>query len=149
MKAIIQRVSSASVTVDGQVVSGWLFSQLLLPQISSIGRGICVLVGLCREDNDEDTEYIVRKLLNLRLFECPEKGRRWDKSVKDLGLEVLSVSQFTLHARIKGNKLDFHHSMGADEAPNFYAKFMEKLRADYVPERVKVRKQLNFKNAAF
>jgi len=51
------------------------------------------LIGISREDGDEDIEYMVRKILNLRIFENPENGKRWDKSVVDLGLEVLSVSQ--------------------------------------------------------
>ena len=62
-------------------------------QVSSIGRGICVLVGVGRDDNAEDVEYVVRKLLNLRLFANPETSKAWDKSVKDLNLEVLCVSQ--------------------------------------------------------
>jgi D-aminoacyl-tRNA deacylase len=62
-------------------------------KISSIGRGVCVLIGICREDGDDDVDYIIRKILNLRIFENPENGKRWDKSVVDLGLEVLSVSQ--------------------------------------------------------
>jgi D-tyrosyl-tRNA(Tyr) deacylase len=142
MKAIIQRVASASVIVDEKI-------------ISSIGRGICVLIGIGQDDVDEDIEYIVRKLLNLRLFDNQETGRRWDKSVKELNLEVLSVSQvkiqetirrnyflsshqFTLHACIKGNKLDFHRSMGPEDAPKFYAKYMDKLKKEYQqPERIK------------
>ncbi|KAF7637230.1 D-aminoacyl-tRNA deacylase, partial [Meloidogyne graminicola] len=124
MKAIIQRVKQANVIVDQQT-------------ISSIGRGICVLIGICREDVDEDIEYIVRKILNLRLFENPENGKRWDKSIVDLGLEVLSVSQFTLHAQIKGNKLDFHRSMNPEDAPLFYSKYLEKLKVKYIPDRIK------------
>uniref|UniRef100_A0A914H645 SAGA-associated factor 11 n=1 Tax=Globodera rostochiensis TaxID=31243 RepID=A0A914H645_GLORO len=77
---LIQRVSRASVVVDQEL-------------ISSVGRGLCVLVGMCREDGDEDIEYIVRKLLNLRLFEHPQTQKRWDVSVKELGLDILCVSQ--------------------------------------------------------
>nr|CAD2191713.1 unnamed protein product [Meloidogyne enterolobii] len=124
MKAIIQRVCKASVVVEQET-------------ISSIGRGICVLIGIGREDGDEDIEYMVRKILNLRIFENPENGKRWDKSVVDLGLEVLSVSQFTLHALIKGNKLDFHRSMNPEDAPQFYLKYLEKLKSKYVPEKIK------------
>uniref|UniRef100_A0A915P3X4 D-aminoacyl-tRNA deacylase n=1 Tax=Meloidogyne floridensis TaxID=298350 RepID=A0A915P3X4_9BILA len=123
-KAIIQRVCKASVVVEQET-------------ISSIGRGICVLIGISREDGDEDIEYMVRKILNLRIFEDPENGKRWDKSVVDLGLEVLSVSQFTLHALIKGNKLDFHRSMNPEDAPQFYLKYLEKLKSKYIPEKIK------------
>ena len=94
MKAVIQRVQSASVSVDGNV-------------IASIGRGICVLIGIHVKDTPKERETIVRKILNLRIFD-DEKNKRWSKSVKDLNLEILCVSQFTLYHIMKGNKPDFH-----------------------------------------
>ncbi|KAI1728119.1 d-Tyr-tRNA(Tyr) deacylase domain-containing protein [Ditylenchus destructor] len=124
MRAVIQRVSKAHVMVGNEL-------------ISSIGRGICVLVGISRDDNAEDIEYVVRKLLNLRMYDNVESNKKWDKSVKDLGLEILCVSQFTLHTCLKGNKLDFHRSMSPQEAPQFYEDFMTKLRDAYMPERIK------------
>ena len=87
MKAVIQRVVSGSVRVEGDVVS-------------SIGRGIVALVGIHRDDTRADLDYIVRKLVNLRLWE-DEGGRRWAKSAKDLDLEILCVSQFTLYHVMK------------------------------------------------
>ena len=87
MKAVIQRVVSGSVSVDGAVVS-------------SIGRGIVALVGIHRDDTKADLDYIVRKLVSLRLWE-DEGGRRWAKSAKDLDLEILCVSQFTLYHVMK------------------------------------------------
>ncbi|GAB6022355.1 D-tyrosyl-tRNA(Tyr) deacylase [Chamberlinius hualienensis] len=123
MKAVIQRVLSASVSVDNEV-------------ISSIGRGICVLIGISRHDSVKDVEYIIRKLINLRIFE-DENGKRWSKSVKDLKYEILSVSQFTLHAVLKGNKPDFHLSMAPDLSETFYKDFLEKLKMAYKPELVK------------
>ncbi|KJH51494.1 D-tyrosyl-tRNA(Tyr) deacylase [Dictyocaulus viviparus] len=130
MRAVVQRVVRASVNVAEEVVG-------------SIGRGICVLVGISRDDNDDDIEYIVRKILNVRLFEADNK--RWEKSVKDEQLEVLCVSQFTLHAYLKsnqyyhfyGNKLDFHNSMSPQDASVFYGRFMDKLRDSYLSEKVK------------
>ena len=95
MKVIVQRVQSASVAVNDSV-------------ISSIGKGICVLVGIHDKDTPKERETIVRKLLNLRVFE-DENDKRWAKSVKDLNLEVLCVSQFTLYHTMKGNKPDFRH----------------------------------------
>ena len=95
MKVIVQRVQSASVAVNDSV-------------ISSIGKGICVLVGIHAKDTPKERETIVRKLLNLRVFE-DENDKRWAKSVKDLNLEVLCVSQFTLYHTMKGNKPDFRH----------------------------------------
>ena len=94
MKAIIQRVQSASVSVDDNI-------------IAKIGRGICVLIGIHVKDTPKVRETIVRKILNLRIFD-DEKNKRWSKSVKDLNLEILCVSQFTLYHIMKGNKPDFH-----------------------------------------
>ncbi|XGW04127.1 hypothetical protein V3C99_015351 [Haemonchus contortus] len=122
MRAVIQRVARASVKVGEEVVS-------------SIGRGVCVFVGISRDDKDDDIEYIVRKILNVRLF--ASENKRWDKSVKDEGLEILCVSQFTLYGFLKGNKLDFHNSMNPQDASTFYTSFMERLRASYLPENVK------------
>ncbi|EUB57633.1 D-tyrosyl-tRNA(Tyr) deacylase [Echinococcus granulosus] len=80
MRVVIQRVKSASVHVDGQL-------------ISEIGRGLMVLVGISRDDGEKDVAYMARKIVNLRLFEDEEKHRRWDRSVKDIGGEILCVSQ--------------------------------------------------------
>ncbi|CAD5219916.1 unnamed protein product [Bursaphelenchus okinawaensis] len=128
MKFVIQRVSKASV---------YLVSDSGKELVSEIGRGICVLVGICEGDSDSDIEYGVRKLMNLRLFDNPETNKRWDKSVKDLDLEILCISQFTLHALLKGNKLDFHRSMHTTEAPGFYEKFLNQLKSGYKADKVK------------
>nr|XP_057938065.1 D-aminoacyl-tRNA deacylase 1 isoform X3 [Doryrhamphus excisus] len=123
MKAIIQRVTRASVTVGGE-------------QISSIGRGLCVLLGISVEDTHTDAEYIVRKILNLRLFE-DENGRAWSKSVMEQNFEVLCVSQFTLQCMLKGNKPDFHSAMPAALAQPFYASILDNMRSGYKPELIK------------
>ncbi|KAF5902934.1 D-tyrosyl-tRNA(Tyr) deacylase 1-like, partial [Clarias magur] len=123
MKAVIQRVANASVMV-GET------------HISSIGRGICVLIGISTEDTQRDVDYIVRKILNLRLFE-DENGCAWKHSVMDKGLEVLCVSQFTLQCILKGNKPDFHLAMTADFAQPFYNNILEQLRIAYKPELIK------------
>uniref|UniRef100_A0A914WH15 D-aminoacyl-tRNA deacylase n=1 Tax=Plectus sambesii TaxID=2011161 RepID=A0A914WH15_9BILA len=123
MRAVIQRVCEARVLVGDEVVS-------------SIGRGLCVLVGLARDDTEKDVDWMVRKLLTLRVFE-DDTGRRWAKGVKDLNLEILCVSQFTLYAQLKGNKPDFRDSMGGDEAPAMYADFMQRLRNAYDADKVK------------
>jgi len=123
MRAIIQRVSKASVTVDGEV-------------ISSIGKGLCVLIGISRNDGPKDAEYIVRKILNLRLFDS-EDGKRWNKSVKDQQLEVLCVSQFTLQCILKGNKPDFHEAMAGDDSKQFYHQMLLDLRKNYQDDKIK------------
>ncbi|VDK68697.1 unnamed protein product [Onchocerca ochengi] len=124
MRAVIQRVTKAGVSIDGQLES-------------SIERGICVLLAIGVDDTSDDIEYMVRKLLGVRMFPNVETGKRWDKSVKDLGLEILCVSQFTLYSFLKGNKLDFHRSMTPTESQQFYQNFMSELRKAYAPERIK------------
>ncbi|KAH3848005.1 D-aminoacyl-tRNA deacylase-like [Dreissena polymorpha] len=123
MKAIIQRVTEATVTVDGNLVS-------------SIGKGLCVLVGIGRKDAAKDADWLVKKIINLRLFDGDD-GKRWDKSVKDKNYEVLCVSQFTLHTILKGNKPDFHNSMGPDEAPIFYDNFIQLMKQNYSEDKIK------------
>ncbi|XP_053708991.1 D-aminoacyl-tRNA deacylase 1 isoform X3 [Synchiropus splendidus] len=123
MRAVIQRVSRASVTVGGE-------------QVSSIGPGLCVLLGISADDTQKDAEYMVRKILNLRLFE-DEEGRAWSRSVMDRHYEVLCVSQFTLQCILKGNKPDFHAAMPAALAQPFYQSILEKLRSSYRPESVR------------
>lgn len=122
MKAVIQRVTSASVTVDGTV-------------ISSIGNGICVLIGIKRGDTLDDLKYIVRKILNTKLFENGNK--KWSASVMDKKYEILCVSQFTLYHVLKGNKLDFHRAMPAQESEQFYNNFLNELGKNYKPELIK------------
>ncbi|XP_023244420.1 D-aminoacyl-tRNA deacylase 1-like [Centruroides sculpturatus] len=123
MRAIVQRVTGAAVKVNGEI-------------ISSIGKGICVLVGITRVDTRDDLEYMVRKLLNLRIFE-DDNGKRWSHSVKDKQYEILCVSQFTLYCTLKGNKPDFHLSMAPDRSQPFYEEFVERLKNSYKPELVK------------
>ncbi|KAM9058942.1 D-aminoacyl-tRNA deacylase 1 isoform 2-T2 [Megaptera novaeangliae] len=123
MKAVVQRVTRASVTVGGE-------------QISAIGRGICVLLGISLEDTQKELEHMVRKILNLRVFE-DESGKHWSKSVMDKQYEVLCISQFTLQCVLKGNKPDFHLAMPSEQAEGFYNGFLEQLRKAYRPELVK------------
>ena len=117
MKAVIQRVVSGSVSVNGEIVS-------------SIGRGIVALIGIHRDDTKADLDYIVRKLVSLRLWE-DDAGRRWAKSAKDLDLEILCVSQFTLYHVMKGNKPDFHLAMAGDKSKLFYEDFLAEMRKSY------------------
>lgn len=123
MKAVIQRVTKASVTVDGEV-------------ISQIGRGLCILIGIRKDDTKEQKDFLVRKILNLRVFD-DENGKRWSKSVKDLDLEILCVSQFTLCHVLKGNKPDFHLAMGGQDSQQFYNDFLTDLKSNYHEERIK------------
>jgi len=126
MKAIIQRVTKASVSVDGEVVG-------------CINNGLCVLLGIARTDTAKDAEYMVRKILNLRLFD-DDAGGRWKKSVKDKDYEVLCVSQFTLQCVLKGNKPDFHHAMGGVDSEPFYEEMLKDLAKNYDQEKIKAGK---------
>merc|ERR1712173_481198 len=100
-----------SVSVNGEV-------------ISSIGKGLCVLVGIHRDDTPKQRETLVRKVLNMRLFsdEAADgyQGAAGTLSVKDLSLPVLCVSQFTLYGQMKGNKPDFRLAMTGDQAREYY-----------------------------
>lgn len=75
MRAVLQRVARASVSVNDE-------------QVSSIGRGLCVLLGITVDDTDADIDYMVRKILKLRVFN-DEKGEMWKKSVTEQNLEIL------------------------------------------------------------
>ncbi|MCD7448801.1 hypothetical protein HAX54_046647 [Datura stramonium] len=124
MRALVQRVDSASVEVEGRIVS-------------SIGRGLLVLVGLHESDVDSDADYICRKVLNMRLFPNDDTGKTWDQSVVQKNYEVLLVSQFTLYGILKGNKPDFHVAMPPEKAKPFYASLVEKFQKAYKQDAVK------------
>ena len=123
MKAIIQRVMNARVTVGDETVG-------------SIGRGLCVLVGISRYDTEKEMDYIVRKILNLKLWDDESSGKRWKKSVMDLDYEVLCVSQFTLEVTLKGNNVDFHCAMAPESSEAFYNNFLHTLKTKYKPGKV-------------
>ncbi|CAG2111803.1 unnamed protein product [Medioppia subpectinata] len=123
MRAVIQRVQNASVVVNDEIVS-------------QIGRGLCLLIGISRDDRPEDMDYMVRKILSLRVFDS-EDGKRWSDSVVDKKYEILSVSQFTLYSHLKGNKPDFHHAMDSKKSQLFYDQFVTKLRQSYESDLIK------------
>ncbi|KAJ7171958.1 D-Tyr tRNAtyr deacylase-like domain-containing protein [Mycena filopes] len=125
MRAVVQRVASASVTVDGQV-------------ISQISRGLMVLVGLGRDDTESDVSTLTNKILSLRVFSDPnDPAKMWKTNVKDIDGEILCVSQFTLMAETKkGSKPDFHNAMSTEPSRALYETFLETLRRGYRPEKV-------------
>lgn len=121
MKVIIQRVLSAAVTVEGNL-------------IASIGPGLLILLGISREDTVQQAQQTINKILNIRLWE--NNGKKWDLSVLDKGYEVLVVSQFTLYSVLKGNKPDFHNAMAPDKARELYEYFLSEIRSRYAPDRI-------------
>lgn len=109
MRAVIQRVSSASVTIDGQVKS-------------SIGKGLLVLLGVGYEDGQEDIDWLVKKISGLRIFD--DESGVMNRSVVDVGGEALVVSQFTLMASTKkGNRPSYIHAAGHEIAVPLYESF--------------------------
>ncbi|CAK7237185.1 D-tyrosyl-tRNA(Tyr) deacylase [Sporothrix curviconia] len=124
MKAILQRVLSASVTVEKELVS-------------SIGKGILVFAAVAPGDTEKDADSLADKVVKLRLWD-DEEGGTWKKSVQDIGGEVLCVSQFTLLASTKkGSKPSFHGALGGDEAQRLYNYFVQKVRDNFAADRVK------------
>ena len=114
MKAVIQRVSSSSVEVDKKIVG-------------SIKDGLMVLVGITNSDTEEDISYIANKILNLRLFEDGEKF--FEKSLTELGKEILLISQFTLYSGTrKGRRPDFTKAAKSDVAKPIYERLAATLR---------------------
>ena len=115
MRAVIQRVSKASVTVNGNIVG-------------SIYEGLLVLVGFEEEDGESDIEWMVNKLCQLRIFN--DEDGVMNLSITDLKGEFLVVSQFTLHAKTKkGNRPSYIKSAHPDLAIPLYNKFVQIGRA--------------------
>lgn len=113
MKAVIQRVSKASVTVDGELVS-------------KIGKGYLILLGVMDDDTEADADVLARKTSALRVFE-DEEGRM-NLDIQNVDGEILAVSQFTLCADLKkGNRPSFGHSAHPDRANELYEYFCQKL----------------------
>lgn len=119
MRAVIQRVSSASVSIDGEAVS-------------RIETGLVVLVAVGRDDADADADYIVEKTVHLRVF--PDAEGRFDRSVEDVGGSLLVVSQFTLYGDVRrGRRPSFTEAAPPDEAVARFADVVERFRATGVP----------------
>ncbi|WP_108424308.1 D-aminoacyl-tRNA deacylase [Flagellimonas amoyensis] len=116
MRAVIQRVSRASVTVDGQVVS-------------AIGQGLLVLLGIEDADGKEDTEWLSQKITNLRIFN--DEHGVMNRSALDVGGDIIVVSQFTLHAQTKkGNRPSYIKASKPDVAIPIYEAFVQKMEQD-------------------
>ncbi|KAI4140738.1 MAG: hypothetical protein L6R39_005672 [Caloplaca ligustica] len=124
MKAILQRVASASVTVDSQL-------------ISSIGKGVLVFAAVAPDDTPKEVESMAAKILKMKMWP-DEAGGTWKRSVQDIKGEVLCVSQFTLLASTKkGSKPDFHGAAGGEKARELYDQFVVKVKELYEKDKVK------------
>ena len=116
MRAVVQRVSSSKVTVDGEVTG-------------EINKGLLVLLGVTHEDTSKDVDYIIDKVLNLRIFE--DENEKMNLSLKDVGGELLVVSQFTLYGDCrKGRRPSFSSAARPEVATKLYEEFIEKARKE-------------------
>ena len=113
MKAVVQRSKESSVTVDGNV-------------IGKIDKGLVVLLGIREDDTLEDLDYIVKKVVNLRIFD--DENGVMNKSILDVGGDILSISQFTLQADTKkGNRPSYVHAMKGEEDVKLYEEFNKRV----------------------
>lgn len=113
MRTVIQRVSKASVSIGGTVKS-------------SIGNGLLVLLGICSDDTEEDVDWLVKKIINLRVFGDDEGVM--NRSVTDIGGDILVVSQFTLYASYKkGNRPSWFRAATHDISIPLYELFCDRL----------------------
>ncbi len=114
MRAVIQRVKESSVSVNNEI-------------IGKIGSGLMVLLGVAETDMVEDADYLAAKIVNLRIFE--DENHKMNRSLLDLGGEMLVVSQFTLLADChKGRRPSFVHAAGPNKANELYERFVEQVR---------------------
>lgn len=114
MRAVVQRVSAASVTVEGR-------------KVGTIGPGLLVLLGVARGDTEKDGEYLAEKLAGLRIFEDEEE--KMNRSVAQIGGNILLVSQFTLYGDVRhGRRPSFTQAAPPEEANRLYEDLAQKLR---------------------
>lgn len=111
MRAVVQRVVYSNVKVDGNIVG-------------EINKGFNVLIGISKEDTEDDIKYIKDKLINLRIFE--DENNKMNLSLSDIKGELLIISQFTLYGDVrKGRRPNFMNALGGNEAKIFYDRFIE------------------------
>jgi len=116
MRAVVQRVREASVTVEGR-------------ETGRIGPGLLILLGVAQGDSERDVAYLAKKCAEVRIFEDAEG--KMNRSVKEIGGRALVVSQFTLLADCrKGRRPSFTGAAPPDEAERLYERFVERLRAE-------------------
>jgi D-tyrosyl-tRNA(Tyr) deacylase len=116
MRAVIQRVNRASVTVENEITG-------------SIDRGLCLLIGITHEDTADDLKYIVDKTLNMRIFPDPTGDSGFDESVQDIGGGLLLISQFTLYAATrKGRRPGFTAAARPEMAGPMFEQLVDAFR---------------------
>lgn len=124
MKAVVQRVKSASVTISEN------------NYFQEIGKGLLILLGIKIGDNDQDVNFVADKCSSLRIFE--DANDKMNISVKDVNGEVLIISQFTLYGETaKGNRPSFIEAAKPEEAIPLYEKFIDRMKANLGSNKVK------------
>ena len=119
MIALVQRVDRCGVTVEGE-------------RISSIGRGLLILLGVHRDDDERDLELLARKCIGLRIF--PDEENKMNRSITDIGGEILVVSQFTLFGDVRrGLRPYFGEAALPEKANEQYERFMKQLAKSGIP----------------
>ena len=114
MRAVVQRVTSSKVVVDDKI-------------IGEIGKGLNILIGISKEDTEEDLLYLRDKIINLRIFE--DENDKMNLSLLDVKGEILAISQFTLYGDCrKGRRPNFMEAEGGDKAKAVYERFIDLLR---------------------
>lgn len=114
MRAVVQRVTSSSVSVDGEI-------------IGKINEGVNVLIGISKDDTLEDLKYIKDKIINLRIFH--DENDKMNLSLLDIQGEILAISQFTLYGDCrKGRRPNFMDAKGGDEAKELYDEFIKMIK---------------------
>jgi D-aminoacyl-tRNA deacylase len=114
MRVVVQRVNSSKVTVEDKI-------------IGSIGKGLNLLIGISKEDTEEDLLYLKDKIVNLRIFE--DENDKMNLSLLDVKGEILAISQFTLYGDCrKGRRPNFMEAEGGERAKALYERFVELLR---------------------
>ncbi|MCI9303998.1 D-aminoacyl-tRNA deacylase [Clostridium sp.] len=114
MRAVVQRVTYSSVEVNGEIVG-------------EINNGFNVLLGISKDDTEEDMKYIKEKIINLRVFSG--ENDKMNLSLLDIKGELLLISQFTLYGDVrKGRRPNFMNALGGEEAKRFYDKFIEMMK---------------------
>ena len=119
MRAVIQRVREARVEADGEITG-------------SIGSGLLLLLGISKDDSPADADYLLDKIVNLRIFE--DENGKMNRSLRDRDGELLVVSQFTLYGDCsKGRRPSFDRAAPAEEARILYEHFVSRARASGIP----------------
>lgn len=114
MRAVVQKVKNASVTVDGEIVG-------------KIGKGLLVLLGVSNDDSEKDANYLVEKTLNLRIFE--DSDEKMNLSLLDINGEILVVSQFTLYGDARnGRRPSFIEAARPEKANQLYEYFVSEIK---------------------